>query len=80
MRSTTVLGSVALLLAGNVVAQNSTNSTVIRVEVGNGGLVFNPASVTAAPGTKIEFDFYPQVNLIHKSDVVGLAIIFNKCS
>jgi hypothetical protein len=61
MLSTRVITSLALLLAGTAFAQNATNSSVIRIEVGNGGLVFNPSSVTAAPGTKIEFDFYPMV-------------------
>ena len=63
MFSTGVITSLAVLLTGTALAQNAANSSVIRVEVGNGGLVFNPASVTAAVGTKIEFDFYPQVHV-----------------
>ncbi|KAI9872869.1 MAG: hypothetical protein M1830_001102, partial [Pleopsidium flavum] len=60
MRSSSLLTSSALLLASTCLAQNATgNSSVIRIEVGEGGYVFNPASVMAAPGTKIEFDFYP---------------------
>lgn len=64
MLSTRIITSLAALLAGTAFAQNATNSSVIRIEVGNGGLVFNPSSVTAAPGTKIEFDFYPMVALL----------------
>lgn len=64
MLSTRIITSLAALLAGTAFAQNATNSSVIRIEVGNGGLVFNPSSVTAAPGTKIEFDFYPMVPLL----------------
>jgi len=63
MLSTRLFTSLAFLLAGTAFAQNATNSSVIRIEVGNGGLVFNPASVRAAPGTTIEFDFYPMVPL-----------------
>lgn len=64
MRSSTLLTGGALMLASTTLAQNATsNSSVIRITVGEGGFVFNPASVMAAPGTKIEFDFYPGVNI-----------------
>jgi len=64
MQSSTLLTGGALMLASATLAQNATsNSSVIRITVGEGGFVFNPASVMAAPGTKIEFDFYPEVNI-----------------
>lgn len=39
----------------------------ITVEVGSGGLTFNPASIVAAKGDVVEFEFYPLVRrLAHK--------------
>lgn len=61
MRSTTVITSLAFVFAGTAFAQSSGNSSMMMIEVGKGGLVFNPASMTAAPGTKVEFEFYPGV-------------------
>jgi hypothetical protein len=34
------------------------------VTVGDGGLVFSPANVIAAPGDLVQFQFYPKVRLL----------------
>lgn len=53
MRSAFNVG--VLALASLVLAED-----VHKVDVGEGGLVFNPSSVTAAEGDVVEFHFYPQ--------------------
>jgi plastocyanin len=49
-------------------AAASTNNNTIDVQVGNGGLVFNPSTVTAPQGATINFHFYPNQHSIAESD------------
>lgn len=45
----------------------ASGATVHKVDVGNGGLIFNPNSVTAAVGDMVEFTFYPMNHSIAQS-------------
>ena len=45
----------------------SSSSTVHSVAVGNGGLLFQPDSVTAKMGETIEFHFYPKNHSVAQS-------------
>jgi plastocyanin len=56
-----------LLLAAWICASARSESTV-DIDVGEDGLVFNPSSVTAAPGDTIEFTFYPGAHSVARSD------------
>jgi plastocyanin len=44
------------------------NPNTIDVQVGNGGLVFSPSTVTAPQGATINFHFYPIQHSIAESD------------
>jgi plastocyanin len=36
----------------------------LNVEVGNGGLVFNPSTIVASTSDVVQFEFYPLVLLV----------------
>ena len=48
-----------VLLLSSVCALQAFAAT-IKVDVGNGGLKFNPATITAASGDMVEFVYYPK--------------------
>lgn len=45
--------------ASSTTSTTSAASGVHTIDVGEDGLTFNPASLTVAPGDKVEFHFYP---------------------
>jgi plastocyanin len=45
--------------ASSMTSTTSAASGVHTIDVGEDGLTFNPASLTVAPGDKVEFHFYP---------------------
>jgi plastocyanin len=62
--ATTAVTSAA---AAAATASTSTGSSPVIVKVGKDGLTFTPNSITAAVGTKIQFNFYPQNHSVVQS-------------
>jgi plastocyanin len=54
--------------APTVAAAAPSNNNTIDVQVGNGGLVFSPSTVTAPQGATINFHFYPDQHSVAESD------------
>ncbi|MCJ1234566.1 hypothetical protein MMC14_002527 [Varicellaria rhodocarpa] len=50
-----------------LVAAQFQNSTVHNVDVGKGGLIFSPNSLTANVGDKVQFTYYPQNHSVAQS-------------
>jgi plastocyanin len=51
--------STALLFSSLPLIHAQSGNGVHTIDVGEDGLSFNPASLTVAPGDKVEFHFYP---------------------
>ena len=68
--ATAVVGSnstIASTSASPTATGSSNSSRIIPINVGNGGLIFSPNSVTANVGDILSFTFYPQNHSVAQS-------------
>ena len=53
------------------------NSSVYTVDVGEGGLIFTPNSMTANVGDQVQFNFYPQNHSVAQSNFANPCVPLN---
>lgn len=65
------------LLLGLTCLASQTHAKTIIVNVGDGGLVFKPDSVTAAPGDVVQFDYVQGVSYhsLTTRDYVSVSLV-----
>lgn len=68
--SNTIVGLIAVAISvveATAPAAVTATTSPFKVTVGKDGLTYTPSNIIAPVGTQIEFDFFPKVNIPHRS-------------